>query len=525
MNVIQQPNREIVLLLGKNLYFKDWKYRLNKFCIVNEIPDECILIFNTMTRALVSMTQAEYEALFIHGTARYSFLLENYFIVKDDYDEMKALDEIRFKFANPIDDDYFDEVYQFLILPTTGCNARCFYCYERKMSKSPMSIETAEDVVQFMLKKAKDPDRHILLRWFGGEPLVNMKVIDYICTRMEENNRHFNSTMVSNGYLFDEKVVEKAVNLWHLNDVQITLDGTEEIYNKAKNYIYKNQDKVSPYQKVVKNIEYLLNKNIAVSVRMNADLYNAEDLKKLVHEIGTKFKGNKLLGMYAWPIFEDEDNVRDNDRRQDVYEKIWEIEDVMEEYGYERGGNLDMNIRSHHCMVDGKYNILISPKGELGLCEHYIDSDFWGSIYSDEVNWDVVKSWRMYEPKLEMCDTCPRYPSCLRPTKCLDLKICTPQFRDFQLRHDKQSMITMYRNWVNNMNNGCNDTCDCGNGSCELPNNGNVVDVQKLSFKEKTKLLFQKREKSPLPTDLAEGVVDLARMSFAERAKFIFKKG
>ena len=119
-----------------------------------------------------------------------------------------------------------------------------------------------------------------------------------------------------------------------------------------------------------------MNNNIAVSVRMNADLYNAENLKELVKEIGPKFQGNRLFNMYAWPIFEDEDNVRDSDKRQEVFTKIREIEDVMEEYGYNRGGNLDQQIRSHHCMVDGQYNVLISPHGDLGLCEHYIDSDF-----------------------------------------------------------------------------------------------------------------------------------------------------
>jgi sulfatase maturation enzyme AslB (radical SAM superfamily) len=261
MNVIQQPNKEILLLLGKHRYFKNHNYRLNKFCLVDELEDGTTLIFNTMTRAMVSIGEHEKDLMYVSGNDRFNFLFDNYFIVKDDYDEEAEVDRIRFTWAPVIDDRYIEERYSFLIVTTTGCNARCFYCYERHMSKVPMTLKTAEDVVNYILKKAKDPNKIIHLDWFGGEPLFNMKVIDYICQRLTDEGRTYNSSMISNGYLFDEKVVEKATDFWKLGHVQITLDGTEDIYNKAKNYIYKNQDEVSPYKKVIHNIELLLNKN------------------------------------------------------------------------------------------------------------------------------------------------------------------------------------------------------------------------------------------------------------------------
>lgn len=444
-----------------------------------------------MTRALVSLSKTEMETMYMYGTPRFDFLLENYFIVKDDYDEEAELDKIRFKWAPVIDDRYLEERYDFLIVTTTGCNARCFYCYERKISKVPMTLKTAEDVVQFILKKAKDPNREIKLDWFGGEPLFNMKVIDYICQRLVDNNRRFKSTMISNGYLFDKEVVEKAANFWKLNHVQITLDGTEEIYNKAKNYIYKNQDEISPYKKVLDAIQMLLDKNISISVRMNADLYNSDDLKILVRELGEKFSSYNHFSVYVWPIFEDEDNVRDDETRQNVFEKIWEIEDVMAEYGWIRGGNLGNHIRYHHCMIDGQYNVIIGTQGDLGLCEHYVDSDFFGSIYHDEINWDVVKSYREYMPKIDACHTCPRYPSCLKPIKCKDLKSCTPQFQEFEIRHDKQSMRRMYDDWMKREIERNNRSCS---RSCNTQPSNNIVDVSKLSFIEKVKFVFKKHK-------------------------------
>ena len=364
-----------------------------------------------------------------------------------------------------------------------------------------MTLKTAEDVVQFILKKAKNPNQTIKLDWFGGEPLFNMKVIDYISQRLFDSGRRITSSMISNGYLFDEKVVEKALSLWNLSNVQITLDGTEEVYNKAKNYIYKNQEEISPYKKVLDNIELLLNKGIQVNVRMNVDLYNADNLKELVHELGSKFQNFSNFNTYVWPIFEDEDNIRDDENRQKVFDEIREIESIMETYGWIRGGNLGSEIRSHHCMVDGGYNVIISTQGDLGLCEHFVDSDFFGSIYSDEINWDVIKSWREYSPKIEACHTCPRYPSCLRPVKCSDLKNCTPEFQQFELRHDRQGMRRAYKTWLerenqrlqNRLNNNSNNNCSGGNCQTQPRENNNVIDLSKLSFKEKFKLLFNKK--------------------------------
>ena len=500
MNVIQQPNTEITLLLGKHRYFKDKKYRLNKFCIIDELEDGTMLIFNSMTRAMVSIGEHEKDLMYVSGNDRFNFLFDNYFIVEEDYDEEAEVDRIRFTWAPVIDDRYIEERYSFLIVTTTGCNARCFYCYERHMSKVPMTLKTAEDVVAYILRKAKDPNRSITLDWFGGEPLFNMKVIDYIVQRLIDEGRNLNSSMISNGYLFDEKVVEKASNLWRLGHVQITLDGTEEIYNKAKDYIYKNQDEVSPYKKVMHNIGLLLEKNINVTVRMNVDMYNAEDLKTLIRELGSKFKDYKQFGVYAWPIFEDEEFKRNEEERQNVFEKIWELEDVMSEYGWARSGNLNPEIRSHHCMIDGQYNVIIGTQGDLGLCEHYVDSDWFGSIYHDKIDWDVVKSYREYHPKIDACHTCPRYPSCLRPLKCKDMRECTPQFREFEIRHDKASMRKMWNDWLererqirsgNNQNNG-----NCNGGSCQNPKpeqkKDNILDITKLSFMERAKLLFKK---------------------------------
>ena len=80
----------------------------------------------------------------------------------------------------------------------------------------------------------------INITWFGGEPLLNVEIINYICEKLVENNIKFISSIITNGYLFNDKLVTMAGHKWNLSHAQISLDGTEPEYNRIKNYKYTN---------------------------------------------------------------------------------------------------------------------------------------------------------------------------------------------------------------------------------------------------------------------------------------------
>ena len=137
--------------------------------------------------------------------------------------------------------------------------------------------------------------------------------------------------MISNGYLMNEETAKKAKDFWNLSNIQITLDGTEKIYNKVKNYIYK--DNPNPFKTIIDNIHYLLNNNITVSVRMNCDKHNEEDLKELVKYLSEEFKEKNNFSMYVWPIFE-EGFKRSSEDHEKLYKTLEEIEKLIVENGY-----------------------------------------------------------------------------------------------------------------------------------------------------------------------------------------------
>ena len=104
------------------------------------------------------------------------------------------------------------------ILPTTTCNARCFYCFEQGMEYRKMSRKTVEDVLRFILEHKPKEHKKIHIHWFGGEPMCAADNIDRICDGLDEAGIEYTAEMTSNGSLFDEESVKKASEKWKVGD-------------------------------------------------------------------------------------------------------------------------------------------------------------------------------------------------------------------------------------------------------------------------------------------------------------------
>ena len=64
--------------------------------------------------------------------------------------------------------------------------------------------------------------------------------------------------MISNGYLFSEEIIDRAARLWELRNVQITLDGTEKVYNETKAYIAPKDNATNYYFDILAKGEHVV---------------------------------------------------------------------------------------------------------------------------------------------------------------------------------------------------------------------------------------------------------------------------
>lgn len=464
MDVVISPNFNIIQELGMQFRKKGKKYRWNKYCNVLEVP-EGKLIWNGMVRSLVMIRNVEYKNAFSEDRCDYaSFLMENYFVVPEEFDEQAFVDQYRLKRRPIITDTYLDTPKSYTILTTTKCNARCFYCYEKNSKhKKHMDEETAEKIASYIIKN--DIGKFISIGWFGGEPMFNKPIIELICNRLNAAGLNYNSSFVSNAYLFDEETIRQAKYEWKTNNIQITLDGTEPIYNKAKNYV--NAKDSSPFKKVINNIKTFLDYDIAVSVRLNCDLYNIADLKTLVEYLHTEIGEHKLFSVYAFQIFEEPDKEpRTPEYREELFKGILEINELCEKYNLGVYGSLHRDIKSIHCLVDSGEGIIIDPNGNFGVCEHYIDSGFFSHIDDpNKKDFEILKQWRDYSQAGEICKDCSIYPSCLRVKQCTDENICHKEEQPFEIFKEHSAIRAEWRKYQTGYydkqeDNQCNNCCN-----------------------------------------------------------------
>jgi radical SAM protein with 4Fe4S-binding SPASM domain len=326
----------------------------------------------------------------------------------------------------------------YTILTTTGCNARCFYCYEKGTKPVTMTAETASKVVRYIL--AHRGEEKVNLSWFGGEPLYNVRVIDQICSELKEHGVIFKSKMTSNGYLFDAEMVQRAKDLWQLKNVQITLDGREKTYNLVKRYIYEN---VNAFERVLKNIELLTAADIHVQIRLNVDQHNIEEMLQLVPFLNERFGANKNLTIYSHELF----GERTPEESAALYEQRMKLEALIAECGNKRKHRLQSDIKLNHCMADNDNIAMISPSGYLGKCEHYIDREFFGHIDRKDRDKDVLQKFKERPADIAECASCPYYPQCFRLVMCDNGADCTPERQKENIHNVIEAMKDEYEKW------------------------------------------------------------------------------
>lgn len=447
MQIVVQGQAEVTRF-WEGTRHQNLSYRLMRYSVTERCDDGWLLL-NTVTGELVLVSD-ENEKWFCNLPSPYTpemdDLIEHRFLVPIDFDENKSVNQLR----NILQKFHSTKgiITNYSIIPTTGCNARCFYCYESGFPHHTMTSEIVEKTISF-IEGHCGSKRKVLLHWFGGEPTICDSIIDRICDGLMEKQISFTSAMISNGYLFTEEMVLRAKNKWKLRKVQITLDGTEEVYNKTKAYV---NVKESAYRRVIKNISLLLDAGIAVSVRMNLGFYNAEDIGSLIDELMGAFVEKKDFSAYVHELFEDKGFIpvshTDDERRS-----LIDIKRKLNKRIVDNGCNCPEvltkksplpRVKLYHCMADNPSTVFVNPLGQFGKCEHLIYSDLIGSLEEgiDDVSETYVQ-W--HNPQYDrLCRSCSLYPYCGRIQTCEAAGKCYEEQVNDKILTIRNNILSLY---------------------------------------------------------------------------------
>ena len=254
--------------------------------------------------------------------------------------------------------------------------------------------------------------------------------------------------MDSNGYLFDQALAARAKRNWNLEQVQITVDGTEEVYNARKAFVHPEG---SPFQRVLGNIGLLLDAGVPVAVRLNMDEENEKDLYALVDDLAARFGGKPGFSIHCRVLIENkgvEPAAYTEEKRNSLAEKAWAMWAYLDNKGIASKACLARGIILYFCWADKPNAATITPEGRLGRCESHIDKGLWGSVFSQERDEQVLRQWREHRSMGEQCRNCPLYPQCGRTKKCvIHPARCSPIERAEMQINLSRGILSTFEQW------------------------------------------------------------------------------
>lgn len=454
MRMIFSPVADTIAVCGVQKKRNDTQYRFSAYALRVKCEDGMIL-YNTLTGCmfLLETTEANFCDANLNDAQPLTALsddnsiidrlIENWYLVPVEFDEQRHAREIRQVFRLLKKEKPY--VNDFTIFTTTDCNARCFYCYEKGIERETMTVDTAHEVAAYIAKSCKG--NGVKITWFGGEPLLNIPAIDIIAEDLSKYDIDYYSVITSNAYYLDKDIAARAKENWNLTRALITLDGTREVYNRTKSYINHSSlinGNDDPFTRVLGNIQNALETGIGVTIRLNMDQQNAEDLSDLCDVIYDRF-GNQdglectLVLLKDWGGFIHE--FESDDETIKIFNRL---RNKLLEYDLVKTPPLNRFIPVNHCMADNDASETILPDGRIGKCDQYQGEDLIGSIFTDKRDVEMIKAWK--EPvEFPECKECVLYPGCFNLKKCNWYSGgCTELHRTLHINRLKRQVLNEY---------------------------------------------------------------------------------
>lgn len=243
---------------------------------------------------------------------------------------------------------------------------------------------------------------------------MNVEIIEYMTPKIidlcKEKGCYSKFSMISNGSLITRELADRIKNEWKIHFVQVTLDGYGSAYDNIKNY---SNSKAFCFQNVVDNIKLLAVQDVRVSIRMNYDTNNYEDLRKLILFLDKELNQFKKIRYYVYPVWstglQDVDNACHNNTKDDL--NLIALYDLLVEHKMTTMRQVSrLGYRKKQCMACNKFSYSVMPNGELiKCCESF--THIIGNVRDGITNHNEYGKWTSEEIN-DDCRKCVLLPMC-----------------------------------------------------------------------------------------------------------------
>lgn len=186
-----------------------------------------------------------------------------------------------------------------LITVTEDCNFRCPYCFEEH-KQNRMSQEVMDNIVKFVQHNLVKY-RGLYVYWFGGEPLLEIEIIDKLSHRLMKICDFYKKTYLAsistNGYYLTLDNLKRLVDC-NVVGIQVTIDGTSYTHDKYR----IDKDGKGTFDVIMNNLfdirDHMNYGVYEIDIRTNYTEEIYEHLDEFVDFLEKNFAGNSRFRIF-----------------------------------------------------------------------------------------------------------------------------------------------------------------------------------------------------------------------------------
>ena len=314
-----------------------------------------------------------------------------------------------------------DGVYRATIVTTMACNLNCVYCIEAPFtSNRTMTLETADKAFSRIIREIEDrPTKHIAIAYYGGEPLLNLPVIEHLSRRFQEwcngTGITYSFTLSTNGTLLTREMVDRLKELG-LCLAQISVDGMAEIHDKRRPFKGTGLPSFDVVMQNIKDVADILPVIIAGCYSLETEPHIYRFFDYLIDQGLDKKLDSLLFSPETSRIGDNKTSCTSVDCAINPQWSASHYVRVQKEI-INRGFNLNKPLLAHAgCALALNYgHIIIAPDGYLYKCNALIDNKEYSVGHVDNEN---------LAPFHHICMTKELWRKCLEETDCPYVYFC-----------------------------------------------------------------------------------------------------
>ncbi len=377
--------------------------------------EDGLLLYNILTKNFVLLDK-QYEEFYrkfpeINDEKILQEFIDAGFIVDNRFDEKG------YYLRNFFMSRYYSRKLLFTVVPTTGCNFGCYYCFESGIKNVKLSEETKKKVFEFIREKidAFKPE-DVSLSFYGGEPLLCKDELfefgQFFAGLSGKLGFKFSSDIVTNGYLFDVETARELIEKVSLKSAQITLDGPPEIHDRRR--LLKNGS--GTFERIFENVKNVVEAfpDFVVRIRVNVDKVNIDYIEGLLKLLAS-IKKDKLE-VYFSPVTGEKDKIDfgENLFGDEEYGKVYAEKIVPLLYKYGFPYEVYPELSYVFCAGITPFHYLIDADGSIKKCFDLVGRDRESIGYVDNYREDArsVLKWEKLKILDKECYNCKYLPVC-----------------------------------------------------------------------------------------------------------------